>query len=305
MTGRDRALGALLGLAVGDALGATLEFQSPGTFDPITDMVGGGPFALQAGEWTDDTSLALCLATSLLQRKGFDAADQMTRYVRWWKTGFMSVTGECFGIGNTTCESLLSFVVTGDPWSGKSNPGSASNGSLMRLAPVPIYYRRDGGMAVEMSGQSSRTTHGATAAVDACRYFGGLIASAVQGVPKEELLSPMYSPDGDWYGEPLAPEVRVVSEGSFKEKVPPEIKATGYAVDTLEAALWAFHKTEDFRDGALLAVNLGDDADTVGAVYGQIAGAYYGKDGIPLEWLYKLKWSVSIERMAGELYDGG
>ena len=99
---RDRYRGALLGLAVGDALGTTLEFKRPGSFAPITDMVGGGPFGLKPGQWTDDTSMALCLAESLVECRGFDPVDQLRRYCRWYREGHLSSTGRCFDIGNTT-----------------------------------------------------------------------------------------------------------------------------------------------------------------------------------------------------------
>src|SRR5690348_11419095 len=101
----DRYRGALVGLAVGDAVGTTLEFATPGTFEPITDMVGGGPFELLPGQWTDDTSMALCLAESLLHCGGHDPRDQMQRYVRWWREGHLSSTGRCFDIGRTVASA--------------------------------------------------------------------------------------------------------------------------------------------------------------------------------------------------------
>ena len=130
----------MLGLAVCDALGTTLEFASPGSFEPIADIVGGGPFALRPGEWTDDTSMALCLAASLVEAGAFDPLDQMGRYRRWWRDGYMSSTGRCFDIGNTTRAALQSFEETGEPWCGSEDPGAAGNGSIMRLAPVPIFF---------------------------------------------------------------------------------------------------------------------------------------------------------------------
>jgi ADP-ribosylglycohydrolase len=285
----DRALGCLVGLAVGDAVGTTLEFKPPGSFTPIDDMVGGGPFNLPAGAWTDDTSMALCLAESLVERNGFDPVDQLQRYVRWWREGHWSSTGRCFDIGNTTSEALGRFERTGEPWCGSTDPYSAGNGSIMRLAPVPMFFADDPGEAVRRCAESSRTTHGATEAVDGARYFGALLVGAIRGVDKTELLSDRYSPiDGCWGGNPMTPKIDAVASGSFKAIDPPEIKGTGYVVKSLEAALWAFHRTANFRDGLLLAVNLGDDADTTGAVYGQIAGAYYGYSGIPQEWRERL-----------------
>jgi ADP-ribosyl-[dinitrogen reductase] hydrolase len=294
----ERYLGCLMGLAVGDALGTTLEFRPPGSFEPISDIVGGGPFRLRPGEWTDDTSMALCLAASLVE-KGFDPADQMQRYLRWYREGYMSSNGRCFDIGNTTREALTRFEKTGNPFSGSTYIRSAGNGSIMRLAAVPLYFADNPKEAIEKSAGSSLTTHGARVAVDACRYLGALIVGAVQGVDKNELLSEHYCPaPGYWDEFPLDPAIAEIASGSFKLKNPPAIRGTGYAVHSLEAALWAFYRSDSFRDGALLAVNLGDDADTTGAVFGQIAGAYYGLNGIPEGWREKIAKRELIEGLA-------
>ena len=194
VTTLDRFRGCLLGLAAGDALGTTLEFRSPGSFDPIDDMIGGGPFGLEPGQWTDDTSMALCLATSLIDREGFDARDQMERYVRWWREGYLSSTGRCFDIGTTVRGALSAFERDGEPYAGSTDPQAAGNGSLMRLAPVPMYFGADPLAAISKAADSSRTTHGAREAVDACRYFAGLLVDALDDVDKETLLSAGYSP---------------------------------------------------------------------------------------------------------------
>jgi len=300
----DRYLGSLLGLATADAVGSALEFMTPGSFAPIDDMVGGGPFGLLAGQWTDDTSMALCLGESLVARQGFDAADQMDRYLRWYRDGHLSSTGHCFDIGHTVRSALHRYLESGDPFSGSSDPYSAGNGSIMRLAPVPMFYALDPTQAIEQSAQSSRTTHGAATCLDACRYFGGLIAGALLGENKETLLSPFFAPvAGYWQSHPLlTAEIQEIAAGSFKERQPPEIKGSGYVVKSLEAALWAFHHSDDFREGCLLAANLGDDADTTAAVYGQLAGAYYGAAHIPGSWLEKLALRASIEAQAQQLY---
>ena len=303
ITAQDRFRGCLLGLAAGDALGTTLEFNAPGTFDPIDDMVGGGPFGLNPGEWTDDTSMALCLAASLIESRGFDATDQMERYVRWWEEGYLSSTGSCFDIGNTVADALSHFMDTSDPYSGSSDPYSAGNGSLMRLAPVPMYFAGDAVEAIDRSADSSRTTHGAEEAVDACRYFAGLLIGALHGVDKDTLLSATYCPvEGLWERSPLAEKIAAIADGSFKHRDPPDIRGTGYVVDSLEAALWAFHRSRNFREGALMAVNLGDDADTTGAIYGQIAGAHYGVQAIPAEWRENLTMTAEITSMSDSLH---
>ena len=256
------------------------------------------------GQWTDDTSLALCLATSLVESGGFDPLDQMRRYLRWYRQGYLSSTGACFGIGATTSQALARFERTGEPYCGPVEERSAGNGSLMRLAPVPMYFAGDAQQAIDRSADSSRTTHGAIEAVDACRYFAGLIVAALSGVDKQTLLSEAYSPVARlWHASPLAPRIAAIANGSFKVKQPPEIRGSGYVVDSLEAVLWAFFHTEDFREGALRAVNLGDDADTTGAIFGQIAGAHYGVESIPAEWRQRLAMGSEINSLAEDLHD--
>jgi ADP-ribosylglycohydrolase len=298
-----RYRGALLGLAAGDALGTALEFRAPGTFTPIRDMIGGGHFGLEPGQWTDDTSMALCLAESLLACEGFDARDQLRRYVRWWRDGHLSSTGSCFDIGNTVRAALSRFESSGEAFAGSTEPHSAGNGSLMRLAPVVLYFAADARAAIRYAADSSRTTHGAAAAVDACRYFAALLLGALAGRPKEELLAPRFTPvPGLWDEQPLHPEVDEVAAGSFLQRDPPTIRGTGHVVRSLEAALWAFSRNDDFKSGALAAVNLGDDADTTGAVYGQLAGAFHGHSAIPRKWREQLTMRAHIESTADALF---
>ncbi len=302
----ERYRGSLLGLAAGDALGTTLEFRQPGSFAPVEDIVGGGPFGLNPGEWTDDTSMALCLAESLIECRGFDPTDQLRRYVRWYRQGHLSSRGRCFDIGGTTSSALRQFEQTGEAYCGSADTYSAGNGSIMRLAPVPLFFAGDPREAVARAADSSRTTHGAVEAVNACRYLAALIVGALQGASKEELLSDHYAPAaGLWDEEPLAPRIAEIAAGSFRRREPPEIRGGGYVVHSLEAALWAFDRSSSFREGALLAVNLGDDADTTGAVFGQLAGAYHGEPGIPREWRDRLAMRELIASMAERLFEPG
>ena len=299
---RERFRGALLGLAAGDALGTAVEFQRPGSFAPLTDIVGGGPFGLEPGEWTDDTAMALCLAESLVEREGFDPRDQMERYLRWWREGQLSSNGRCFDIGNTVVDALRRFELRGNPFAGRTEDRYGGNGSLMRLAAVPLAFVHDPWRAVHLAGEMSRTTHGAPEPVAACRYYAALMLGALAGEPKTALLGPRYTPvPGLWDAAPLAGRIDTVAAGSFRRKAPPAIRGSGYVVDALEAALWAFATTDTFADGALAAVNLGDDADTTGAIYGQLAGAYYGATGIPEPWRRRLARSDVIERLAADL----
>jgi ADP-ribosyl-[dinitrogen reductase] hydrolase len=300
----ERYRGSLLGLATGDALGTTLEFHRPGTFTPIDDMIGGGPFRLQPGEWTDDTSMALCLAESLIVKQGFDPIHQLETYLRWSRDGHLSSNGKCFDIGNTVQQALWNFEDTRKPYCGSTDVWSAGNGSIMRLAPVPLFYAKNPLEAIAKSQESSRTTHGAATCLDACRYFGSLIVGAANGVAKDELLAARYCPiPGYWEANPLGAEIDEIAAGSFKLRQPPEIKGTGYVVKSLEAALWAFYNSSSFAEGCLLAVNLGDDADTTGAVYGQLAGAFYGEGGIPEKWISRLVDRALIVSFADRVFE--
>ncbi|HEX7260563.1 MAG TPA: ADP-ribosylglycohydrolase family protein [Luteolibacter sp.] len=300
----DRYLGCLVGLAAGDALGTTLEFRNPGSFEPIDDIIGGGPFSLEPGQWTDDTSMAMCLSKSLLVKSGFDPLDQCERYLDWMKNGHLSSNGSCFDIGSTVSRALRDFQSSRNPFSGPAGKYDAGNGSIMRLAPVPMFYSQDPERAIHLSGESSRTTHQTITCIDACRYMGGILVALLNGENKEAVLSSRFHPiSGAWTEADLCDEIAAIAEGSFKTKQPPAICGSGYVVQSLEAALWAFHHTTNFRDGALLAVNLGNDADTTGAIYGQFAGACYGIDGIPEEWRKKIAHLDLICDFATNLFD--
>ncbi|MXW04449.1 MAG: hypothetical protein F4Z81_05200 [Gemmatimonadetes bacterium] len=289
---RDRAIGAFLGLAVGDAVGTTLEFKSRDA-QRVEDMVGGGPFSLAAGEWTDDTTMALALAESLADCGALDCRDLMDRFVRWMRKGEYSCTGHCFDIGNTTRAALTRYERTGDPLAGSTDPHSAGNGSLMRLSPVALRYWDDRALLDATAAEQSRTTHGAETAVDACRGFAALLADAISGRSKADLLAPRPF-DG-------SPEISRILAGSWRGKRREEISSSGYVASTMEAALWSVARTSDFRGAVLLAANLADDADTVAAVTGQLAGALYGLGGIPDDWLGRVAWKDRLLDVAGRL----
>lgn len=269
----DQATGILLGLAVGDAVGTTVEFKQRGTFPEVQDMVGGGPFGLEVGQWTDDTSMALCLGDSLIARAGWSAEDCMNRFVNWRDYGYNSCTGTCFDIGITTSLALDRYLSTGDPYAGSTDPKSSGNGGIMRLAPAVIAAGSQ--MAARrLSVDQSRTTH----ASDECLEYVSLFC---------DLL---------WTADTTA-----VEKAPSADTVSDEISSSGYVVHTFEAAVWSVRSTETFRDAILKAANLGDDADTVAAVTGQIAGRIYGASGIPKPWLDKLAWRDQLFKMADDL----
>ena len=290
----DRILGSLLGLAVGDALGTTVEFQARDSFPPVTDMVGGGVFGLAPGQWTDDTSMALCIAASLVETGTYDPGDQLGRFVRWYRDGYLSSTGRCFDIGNQTLTALREFEATGEPYRETAGGMSAGNGSLMRLAPVAMAFCDDLEAAGRFCADSSRTTHPAVECVEACGAYGRLIAAAIQGASHKDL----YVLAADLSKQVTSPELASILSGSYRVKEREEISSSGYVLHSMEAALWALARTDTFLDGALLAVNLGDDADTVGAIYGQLAGALYGRSAIPEGWRTRLHDARMIEDLA-------
>ncbi len=306
MKTRDRQRGCLLGLAIGDALGAAVEFQTPGSFEPVTEFRAGGPHDLGPGEWTDDTSMALALADSIAD-VGWDLDDQAQRYVDWWRGGKYSSNGRVFDIGITTSAALVRFVETGNAREcGATDERSSGNGSIMRLAPVPIAYHRcfpdQLDLLANRALESSLPTHASPQCLSSCRYLALILAGLIHGLERDEVLSADWEPLRRIRGaEELHAEVLEVALGSFRCRMPPEIVGSGYVVRSLEAALWAFHRADDFREAVLAAVNLGDDADTTGAVCGQLAGAYWGERGIPKKWKQGLAELEFIEQILAAL----
>lgn len=291
---RDRAVGALLGLAVGDAVGTTLEFsRRDDRAARLTDMVGGGPFGLAPGQWTDDTAMALALADSLAADGALDERDLMDRFVSWYREGRYSCTGRCFDIGNTTAEALRRYERTGDPFAGSTDPRSAGNGSLMRLSPVAIRHRRDAERRRDVAARQSRTTHAAAEAVEACVLYADILADAIAGEPRSAVMRPR---------EVQRPgRVAEIAAGAWRGAARSEIRGGGYVVDALKAALWCVGRTADFRSAVLMAANLREDADTTAAIAGQLAGALYGASGIPEAWRRKVAWADRIAALATRL----
>ena len=294
----DRACGCLIGLAVGDALGTTLEFKPRDSYDHITDMVGGGPFGLDAGTWTDDTSMAHALGDALLASaaKGsiFEPEEAQRRFIEWWKNGAYSPTGHCFDIGITTRESLSRFEQSGDPISGSDDPYSAGNGSLMRLAPVAIWgIRADPAVMTRVARRQSMTTHAADACLEACEAYALMLRAAILGADFDSALE---NARGS-YGPVIGPIVA----GSWRAKTRDQISSSGFVAHSLEAAIWCVANTDNFDDAVLLAANLGDDADTTAAITGQLAGAIYGASTIRQSWQEKLAWRDEIEALARKL----
>ncbi|UJR35884.1 hypothetical protein I4U23_028627 [Adineta vaga] len=332
--------GSLMGLAIGDALGASVEFR-PYEFlrqHPVTDMQSGGTWGLRAGQWTDDTSMALCLAASLIIKGKSDTYDQFARYKRWFRNGYLSSTGRCFDIGKSTRQAIEEFenrqrqVISLKMQQNGSSNGSfslnddlieyyyhqfgfdvkcgtldaAGNGALMRLAPLPLFYFQSYDSVKQYIDESTRLTHGDQKAVDACQFYAGLIWHAINGFSKKQLLHANFCQD--YLNIPLHRDVLEIARGSYKHKKGYDdgIRGRGYVLESLEAALWAFYNDGDsFERGALAAVNIGDDTDTTAAIYGELAGAVYGIQRLPEHWIKKLFEGRFIMAIAKGLYVHG
>ena len=291
----DRYLGTMYGLAFGDALGAPVEFMKRGTFKPVTGMRGGGTFKLKPGEWTDDTSMALCLAESLALCEDNVIEDQLQRYWDWYSTGYMSSNGRCFDIGIGTSMSLKEWHRTGRP-SPNDSPDLAGNGALMRMAPVVLMYQ---GVSPESTihnaVRSSKATHAADEAVQCSMILAVHLYYALRGQMPDPI--PLL---GD--RSVVSERVQSIMEGGYASKTISQISSSGYCCDTLEAALWCLINSDSFEEAVLMAVNLGDDADTVGAVTGQLAGAYYGASQIPERWIKQLAKLDLITHLTQSLF---
>lgn len=281
VTLEERYMGCLIGLACGDAIGSTVEFLPRGSFPPVTDMVGGGKFRLAPGEWTDDTSMTICLAESLIACQGFDARDQMARYLHWADTGKPGPKDHAIGIGKTVFQALAHFAKTGDPMAGESTKESrAGNGALMRLAPVVLAFYPDIEKAVFYAIQMTLTTHSALECLETSERLARLLCAILRGQSKQDL-----------YGS-----FPFLSAIALRDSY--EINSSGYAPESLEAAIWSFLVTENFEEAILTAVNFGDDADTTGAICGQLSGAYYGINEIPSGWRSILRESRRLQSIS-------
>ena len=301
LTLADRYRGLLLGLAAGDACAQAAAQRRPGSFTPLGDMIGGGPFDLPRGAWGDKTAMALCLAESLVERRCVDPADQVARYLLWQREGHLSSTGQCVGISAETAKALAQAQWTGNPVAGSFDPSRPRKEPLARIAPAVAALLPDPEEAIEAAVDATRVTHQAPVTLDAARYLAALLVGAMQGAPRRELARPLYSPvEGYWGRHRLKPEIEAVARGSWADKSPPRIFGGGQAAEALEAALWALSRARSYRDAVLAAANLGGDSDVTASIVGQLAGAHFGAAAIPAAW----RGSIAARGRIIELADG-
>jgi ADP-ribosyl-[dinitrogen reductase] hydrolase len=281
---RERFHGALLGLAVGDAVAAATQYRRPGKFTPVGDMLGGGPFDLPRGGWSDDTAMALCLAESLLGCKGFDSRDQVARYRRWQREGYLSCTGQCLGITAGTARALASAQWRRQPFSGTHDPEALDPEALSRVAPVVMYFFAQPEPAVEWAAEAARTTCQAPAVLRACRALAQALHAAISGEPRSVILAQAQS-----------------ALDATQHPTPASAQPDDGAPAALAAALEAFAGTGNFRDAVLSAANLGGNSDVVAAACGALAGAHYTASAIPTLWRNSLIKKQLIENSADRL----
>ncbi|KAF3177256.1 hypothetical protein TWF225_003051 [Orbilia oligospora] len=330
----SRIKGAIIGVAVADALGGPVEFKRRGTFPKVTDLQENLTFGLPAGAWTDDTSMTLCLAKSLIDTKSFSSASQLQNYIAWFHSGYLSSTGHCFDIGNLTriTLSFWSSHVPNKPVSSKATNDLPSeevieelqkelnksharevycgNGSLMRTVPIGLfYYSSSEEDIVKYSHLASQLTHPYHTNGEACAVYSILVAyilstgeTSATTTPSKKAVFEKFK-TFEFQSKVLKDRFAVYETledfGSREEKL---ISSSGFVVHSLEAALWAFFSTESWEEGALKVVNLGDDADTVGAIYGGLAGAYYGLEAIPETWRERLMQKDVVNEIAEGLW---
>lgn len=287
---RGKKLGTLVGLAVGDAMGAPYEFLDKSRYTPTKEYNTGGVHNVALGEWTDDTSMALCLAQSLIDSRGFDAKDQMEKYLKWYTEGYMCTRPRCFDIGNSTAKSIIDFELNRNIFSKVTRNDESGNGTIMRLAPIPMLYSFDSDLK-SYAKISSKTTHNSFEAGICAELLAGIINRCYMTkrdnfLSKDDVLSGL----GD--------KTFIENAKQMKETIP-----TGYCIDTLEVAIRGFYNFDNFIDGLMYCISLGEDTDTVGAVYGQIAGAYYGLSGIPDYYKENLMQCDKILDIGNKLVD--
>lgn len=338
----QRAVGSMMGMAAADSVGGRLEFlpvgQKGSRFDPKTARVIGelNKFHLKPGQWTDDTSMGLCVADSLLVCSGYDGADLRLRFWNWWNRGYNNAfryddsRDRSVGLGGNISMSLL--MMSNTPASRYEGLGDAAgNGSLMRLAPMPIYFHSDEDIALRVSAEQSYTTHPAQGAADACAFLGFVIARAITRDSKrwetasafldkcaEDYLArpeasaqadlarliraeePSGSPERCWnWRDPAGPFIleTLAARGSIYNGHPVSADYFGsYCMDALAIALHSVYHTRSFMAAMSLCVNFLGDADSTGSVCGQVAGAFYGAHAIDPRIVAQVReWDVAGE----------
>ncbi len=307
-------LSGLFGLAVGDALGVPVEFMSREKLDksPVRKMLGHGSHNQPKGTWSDDTSMVLATMDAMCANM-FSVGMCMDCFSKWLGQGRYTVDGNVFDVGGTTSQAIYRYI-TGERLEdcGSVDERSNGNGSLMRMLPM-IYYilgkygEEVADRAVNEIYAVAGLTHNHIISKVCCVYYVyigiGIINQRHSRLPVGIANA---IEDVDMYYEGNNPLPQIIGMDSLVDSMDlgrDEIKSTGFAVDSLEASVWCLYNTESYREAVELAVNLGDDTDTIGAITGSLAGLYYGYESIPNEWLEDLRGKDQLMEMAGKFYN--
>lgn len=274
--------GAFIGGAIGDAIGLTNELCFAPHIRTMDGIVGGGIFAVEPGTWTDDTSLMLCVADSLIAQHGFDANDQATRFVRWWRDGYLACGGRTYDIGNVTTMALFHYMQTGNPYSQVTSEHAAGTGAMIRMVPLGLCFATQPTALVAYATRGSLITHAAPSAVCVSQLIALMAARALFCTDKQQLFAEA------WPCAPLHDAVYPVMAGSYRTLHPPQIINSTYVVRTLESVLWSLWHHDSYRSGVLALANLGGRSGAACTTYGQIAGAWYGEAAIPVQWIHQI-----------------
>jgi ADP-ribosylglycohydrolase len=294
-----------LGLAIGDALGVPVEFKRRPYFkdQPVVDMLGYGTWNQPPGTWSDDSSLTFCLAESLVQ--GYDLHDIGRKFVAWYSEGYWGAHHTLFDVGATTRVSLVRIRDGEDPrFSGELDEASNGNGSLMRIAPAPLYFCNEPDEVLFQRIQEiSAMTHGHFRSVLACVIFSKIMIELLKGVEKSKALQNASASISDLslknkFNADEMKNFESILSGKIHRVNEDQIQSSGYVLHTLEAALWCFLRTDSYHDAVLKAVNLGGDTDTTACVTGALAGLYYGEPSLPEAWLRKLARQQDIVKLS-------
>lgn len=300
----DRPLALILGVAVGDALGVPVEFKKRGTFH-VTSMQGYGTHHQPPGTWSDDTSLTLALADNLLADGDRPDLECIAwGFTEWYDKAAYTPYGKVFDVGNATAAAIKRLKKGVAPEkAGGADERDNGNGSLMRVAPLAFYMFgiRDAEERFRIVRDVSSLTHAHEWSVAACYIYVEMLNKLRMGRKKKAAYAELREDFAR--GVPfiskatLAKFVRIL-ENDISLLPEEEIRSSGFVIDTLEAALWCFLTTDNYKDAVLKAVNLGEDTDTTGAVTGALAGLAYGLGSIPREWLDQLAGREEIQRIA-------
>lgn len=310
MTEKNIYKDILFGVAVGDALGVPVEFKSRQTIsqNPVTDMTGFGTYNLPAGTFSDDSSLAFCLAEALTQE--FSLQKIANNFVAWLNNNYWTPRGNVFDVGIATTQAIKRLQGGYNPeLAGGMDVSDNGNGSLMRILPL-IVYSKDKELAdrYQITTQVSSITHGHIRSVIACFYYLEFARQIINGLEKFETYKSLQTEISDHLQSlSINPdEIKIFDRllnGNIYELTDKEIYSSGYVLHTLEASIWCLLTTDNYKAATLKAVNLGEDTDTTGAVAGGLAGLLYGFDTIPKSWLQKIARKDDIEDLADRLRD--